>query len=110
MSTKKGAHVGGTLYKFHWDCGRQGTIEGFFLADPADVKAAVGQPVAFGECLGKHSDVRGTLEEKDLVILSEDFDFIAKAHKFGLVPSGYNPLHYLACPCGSGAAKVECCG
>jgi hypothetical protein len=83
------------LYKFHWDCGRQGCVEGIFSADDATVKAAIGQDVHFGEILGKHSEVYGPLEKKDLKVLTDDEPFIARAMQYGLVPSGYNPLEHL---------------
>ena len=52
--------------------------------------------IYFGEILGKHSDVRGTLDQEDLEILSEDQDFINKLLEPELFPtgrlSGYNPV------------------
>ena len=51
------------LYKFYWDCGRQGDIESIFIATEKDIKANIGEEVYFGEILGKHSEIYGILEE-----------------------------------------------
>jgi len=82
------------LYKFHWDCGRMGNVRGTFSADDLYVKSCIGKQVYFGEILGKHSDVYGNLEEKDLTVLSDDQDFIEKFEKL-IGDSGYNPLSYM---------------
>jgi hypothetical protein len=70
-------------------------VRGVFVATDDEIKAALGKDVYYGEILGKHSEVRGTLEEKDLVRLTDDEDFIAKAEKYGCASNGYNPLEYL---------------
>lgn len=84
------------LYRFYWDCGRMGSVEGLFAAEPEDVKVAVGKRVYFGEILGKHSEVYGTLEEKDLqeLPISDDIVAILVDHT-GTEISGYNPLSYI---------------
>lgn len=83
-----------TLYKFYWDCGRQGYLEGLFVAESEAVEKAIGKDVYFGEKLGKHSEIYGPLEEKDLTILTTDLEFIEKFEALGC-GSGYNPLDYL---------------
>lgn len=55
---------------------------------------AIGKRVYFGEILGKHSEILGELEEKDLRVLTEYHDFIEKFEEFGCA-SGYNPLQYI---------------
>lgn len=82
------------VYRFEWDCGRQGNVEGVFVADDAEVAAAIGKEVGFGEILGKHSDVQGVLEENDLTVLSTDAAFCA-AFQEHVGTAGYNPLDYL---------------
>jgi hypothetical protein len=68
--------------------------------DDRDIKPAIGLRVYFGEILGKHSEVFGELEEKDLEVLTDDETFIAKFNEYGCA-SGYNPLSYIDCPeCG----------
>lgn len=82
------------LYKFFWDCGRQGDLTGTFVATTEEVDKAIGKAVYFGEVLGKHSEIYGTLDEKDLKVLTDDQDFIEKFEKLvGNV--GRNPLKYL---------------
>ena len=83
------------IYRFHWDCGRMGNVDGVFAATEEEVQAAIGREVYFGEILGKHSEVHGTLAESEFEVLTDDQDFIEKANKFGLIPTGYNPLSYL---------------
>lgn len=82
------------LYRYTMDCGRQGTVRGLFVADDSEVKAAMGKDVYFGEILGKHSEVTGTLTEDEFKVLTEDQSFIENFEKFGC-ESGYNPLDYL---------------
>ena len=51
------------IYQFHWDCGRMGDIAGLFVASKQDVQDAIGKEIYFGEVLGKHSEVYGTLDK-----------------------------------------------
>jgi hypothetical protein len=95
------------LYRFDWSRGRNGSVTGVFVADQAEIEQAIGKQVCLGEVLGKHSNVQGTLENKDLTPLTGDLDFIEKAISYGLVPTGYNPLRYLRCPCGAMLAWDE---
>lgn len=83
------------LYRFSWDCGRMGDVTGIFVVDEDKVAEAIGKNVYFGEILGKHSEVQGTLTSDDLTVLTDDAEFIAKAKAYGLVPTGYNPLSYM---------------
>jgi len=53
-----------------------GDLEGVFVADTEDVKSKMGEDIHFGEVLGKHSEIYGVLEEKDLEVLSTDQEFI----------------------------------
>lgn len=84
------------LYKFYWDCGRQGDLEGLFIAEEQKVADAIGKEAQFGEVLGKHSDVYGELESDDVEVIelpSEIVDLLAD--KLGHSISGYNPLDYI---------------
>ena len=83
------------LYRFHWDCGRQGNLEGVFEATETEVASLTDKEIWFGEVLGKHSDVGGVIENDDIDLLTSDQDFIDKAHEYDLIPSGFNPFHYL---------------
>ncbi len=84
------------LYSFFWDCGRMGDVEGLFIAEESEVDAAIGSQVYFGEILGKHSDISGTLSSVDLKVISDDQDKIVwLVGILGPNVSGYNPLDYI---------------
>lgn len=84
------------LYEFYWDCGRQGDLDGLFVADDADVQSAFGKSVYFGEVLGKHSEIYGMLEEHDLRVISDDQEKIEwLVNLLGSSVSGFNPLDYI---------------
>lgn len=81
------------LVRFFWDCGRMGDVDGLFVTTKEELEKAYDKRVYFGEILGKHSEVYGTLERKDIEILSEDQIFIDQlTHLLGDHLSGYNPL------------------
>lgn len=86
-----------TLYHFMWECGRMGEVEGLFVAEKSEVIASIGSEVYFGEILGKHSEIYGTLEVKDLTIKSEDQEKIQWLIEImgGMTISGYNPLEHI---------------
>lgn len=85
------------IYSFYWDCGRLGNVSGMFVADVAEVDQSIGKRVYFGEILGKHSEIYGTLEQSDVELKTTDQDFIFKFEEiFGEnYCEGYNPLEYL---------------
>jgi len=85
------------LYKFHWDCGRMGGISGLFVADTVEIDRALGEEVYFGQVLGKHSEIFGTLDPEDIQVATDDQEFIAKLVEIFGSPliSGLNPLHYM---------------
>lgn len=82
------------IYKFHWDCGRQGNVDGCFVADDSEVEKAIGQEVYFGEILGKHSEIYGTLEKGEIELVTTDEQVVSLFEQFEL-SNGYNPLEYL---------------
>lgn len=96
MATENGV-VMKALYSFFWDCGRMGSVEGLFIEEKEVVQQNIGENVIFGEILGKHSEIYGTLDKGDLTIKSEDQEFIKKLQEvFGSnTVSGYNPLLYI---------------
>lgn len=84
------------LYSFHWDLGRMGDIEGLFIADSAAVESALGRKVYFGEVLGKHSSIHGTLQAWALKVLNVSDSTITELREVaGMNVSGYNPLDYV---------------
>jgi len=82
------------LYKFDFDCGRMGRLFGLFVAEEKDIKNIIGKKAYFGEVLGKHSEIYGTIEENDIEIVTNDQEFIAKFENFNCA-IGYNPLDYV---------------
>lgn len=84
------------LYKFYWDCGRAGDLEGVFIAEEKTITNAIGSEVDFGEVLGKHSYIHGTLDEDDLEVIDMSEELLAELkEKLGRTISGYNPLNYI---------------
>lgn len=86
------------LYRFHWDCGRNGDITSTLLLSDREIESHLGRTACFGEVLGKHSHIEGTFDREDLTLLTDDPDFIDKAKAYGLVPRGLNPIHAIDHP------------
>lgn len=87
------------LWKFHWDCGRNGCIDSLFKATQQEVESAIGKQVYFGEVLGKHSEIYGGLESEDVSLVSTD------QHVVDAVPAiGLNPLTHIRYVC----VKCDC--
>lgn len=80
------------LYRFCWDCGRQGSVKGLFISDEKTLKNNIGKNVYLGEILGKHSDIFGTLDKEDIEEISQDQDFINKFESIIGKSFGHNPL------------------
>lgn len=92
------------LYRLKFDCGRQGCLEGVFVADTEDVKYLVKNQVSvyFGEVLGKHSEIYGPVEQKEIELITTEENVIEVVEKYGL-STGYNPFEYL---CADGMEDV----
>jgi len=85
------------IVEFFWDCGRMGDLSGLFICDKQNLKFIEGKEVYFGEVLGKHSEISGTISADDFVIKTEDQEFIQKFIEIigdGTI-SGYNPFDYV---------------
>lgn len=81
------------LWKFYWDCGRQGSMRGLFVATEAEIKNILGKEVYFGEVLGKHSEIYGTIEEGEITKVDLDSETVEKVSEIlGYTWYGYNPL------------------
>ncbi len=84
------------LYSFYADCGRQGSLDGLFIATQEEVDNAIGKYMYFGEVLGKHSEVEGNLEANEITLVSEDRDKVEwLLGILGNCVSGFNPLEYI---------------
>jgi hypothetical protein len=84
------------IYRMEFDCGRMGSLSGIFVANIEKVNELVasGQEVYFGEVLGKHSEVCGPIDEKEIELVTDDVDAVAMFKKYKL-QSGYNPFDYI---------------
>lgn len=83
------------LYKFYVDFGRQGDLEGLFIAKDTDVKKLMGTEVYFGEVLGKHSEVSEVMMEDmftAIEIPKETLELLEK--ELGQTWSGLNPFDF----------------
>ena len=88
------------LWSFCWDCGRSGSLEGLFVATEKEVEEATGQEVYFGEALGKHSEVYGTIDEGDIFKVEISPEAVSEVSKhLGETWSGWNPLEYVRFYC-----------
>lgn len=98
------------LWKFYWDCGRQGDVQGLFIATEDEIKSSIGKQVYFGEILGKHSEIYGTLDEGDVERINVEPDVIEKLiPHLGNCWSGHNPLNYIKCEgCGDSREWCSC--
>ena len=97
-------------YRFSRYFGRNGTLSGIFVEESAEIEAAIGRKIHFGEALGKHSNVQFELAAEDIVLLTTDPSFVDKFVEFGCA-TGKNPLMYLACEkCGHREDDCQCEG
>jgi len=81
------------VYRFFWDYGRQGEVEGVFIATSDEIEEITGKEVYLGEILGKHSEVVNTVDADDIKLLSDDPAVVEVVEKHKL-SSGLNPLGY----------------
>ena len=87
--------TGKGLYKFSWDCGSMGDLDGLFVATHEEVDEIIGKEVYFGEVLGKHSEIFGVIEESDIKLLTTDPLIVGTMEQYvtyrGAI-CGYNPV------------------
>lgn len=85
------------VFKMKVDCGRMGELEGIFVADKEHVKTLIESKIEvyFGEVLGKHSEICGSIEEKEIQLASDSPEAIKVINELNL-ESGYNPFCYPA--------------
>ena len=84
------------LVSFFWNEGRMGDVEGLFVTTKEKIEKSLGKEVYFGEILGKHSEIFGTLKKEDFKVESDDPAFIDKLVEIigAETISGYNPFDY----------------
>jgi hypothetical protein len=94
------------LCRYYSEVDRHGVIQGLFTTLKKDYDKLFGKDVYFFEVLGKHSEFRGTIDEMELQILSDDINFIKQLEREALLVkefrsmtiSGQNPFKYLNDP------------
>ena len=74
--------------------GRMGSLDGLFVCTDEEYANIIGKHVVFGEVLGKHSWVEGTIEDKNLKVVSDCQDKIDWLVEVigGRNISGFNPV------------------
>ncbi|WP_306353687.1 hypothetical protein [Flavobacterium sp. '19STA2R22 D10 B1'] len=83
------------IYKLSIDCGRSGDLEGVFIATKKQVDKLISSKIEvyFGEVLGKHSEIYGAINKKDVKLLTEDLTAVNIVEIYKLT-SGINPFNY----------------
>lgn len=82
------------LVEFYWDCGRSGELTGLFVTTKEKLENLYGQDAYFGEVLGKHSEISGTITEDDFTIKTDNQEFI-KLFEELIGDQGFNPFDYV---------------
>ena len=82
------------VYKFFWDCGRMGEVEGLFLSTEEAIAETIGKVIYLGEVLGKHSEIYGPLDEGDVTLITDDASVVSVFEEHN-IRSGFNPLNYI---------------
>ncbi len=87
--------MGKAVFKFNFDCGRQGELEGVFIStqEKVDILMEKEIEVYFGEVLGKHSEIYGTIDKGEIEFISDNEEVVNIIEEYGLT-SGYNPFNY----------------
>lgn len=85
------------LYKFYWDYGRMGHVDGLIISTDEKIKSNLGEPVYFGDVLGEHSEIEGIIEESDFTEISDNQELIKNLKDIfkSDTLSGYNPFEYI---------------
>ena len=83
------------IYKFFFDCGRMGELEGIFVAEPQEVKRLIdsGDELYFGEVLGKHSEISGVVSVENFIFVTDEEE-IVNFFEIHEMATGINPLSY----------------
>lgn len=91
-----GNNTVGGIYRMDIDFGRQGRLEGVFYASKKAVEQLINEKrnIYFGEVLGKHSEVCGSLESTDITLVSDNPKVIEIFNKYNF-SSGHNPFWYI---------------
>jgi len=82
-----------SIFKFHAECGRQGTLHGLFIAEKSHVGKLIESKIEvyFGEVLGKHSEIFGEMSDSDIEFVTDDQLSVQVVEKHNLC-FGFNPF------------------
>ena len=86
------------LYKFEFDCGRMGSLDGIFIADDKKIKQLTknNPSIYFGEVLGKNSEIFGDFSEMNVEKIKMDSRTVKKVCSIlGKSWGGYNLMDYV---------------
>ena len=83
------------IFKLYVECGRMGTLEGVFISTKEKVDKLIESKIEvyFGEVLGKHSEIYGSIEKDDIIFISDNKEAVDIIEKYNLC-SGYDPFAY----------------
>lgn len=82
------------LWQFSMGFGRMGDLDSIFVARKSEIDAIIGKEVYFGEVLGKHSQVYGTVEGENFELISANPDQV-EFFETRIGSTGHNPFDYL---------------
>ena len=84
-----------SVFKLYIDCGRNGELEGVFVAPQEYVDILVDEEIEvyWGEVLGKHSEVYGSIEDDEIEFITNEEVAVSVIDNYGLA-SGFNPFEY----------------
>jgi hypothetical protein len=68
---------------------------GSYYENSNAIDACIGKEVYFGEILGRHSEIYGTLDKEDLEVLTDNQDEIEIIEKYIGNSFGLNPIKHL---------------
>lgn len=75
-----------------------GNLEGVFFATAEEVSRAIGKEIYFGEVLGKHSEISGTLDAADVEVRDIPPEDLAVLWRYREdISSGFDPLAAIRC-------------
>lgn len=82
------------VYKLNVDFGRQGSLEGVFVADKSHVKTLIDEKIEvyFGEVLGKHSDIYGSIDPGEIEFVSDNEKVVELFESHNL-STGHDPFY-----------------
>jgi len=80
------------IYRFNFDCGRDGNLLGIFVSTPDDLEKRYGRELDFGYALGKYSEIYGELEPRHVTLVTDDPKAVAIFEKYKL-ETGRTPFN-----------------